>query len=264
VIHFAAFKAVGESVREPLKYFRNNIDSLLVLLELMPQYGVPSFVFSSSCTVYGIPDQLPVTEASPIQPAASPYGYTKQAGERIIEDTRKAEIPIAAATLRYFNPIGAHPSGKIGELPLGKPENLVPYITQTAAGIREQLTIFGNDYNTPDGTCLRDYIHVMDLAEAHVIALEWLKKQPHSAMNEAFNLGTGQGNSVKEVVDTFEKVSGQPLNYTFGPRRAGDVPAIYADVSKARRMLGWQTVRSLDDALADAWNWQLVLTQESG
>lgn len=263
IIHFAAYKAVGESVRAPIKYYRNNIDSLLVLLELMPKFEVGQIVFSSSCTVYGIPDELPVTEHSPVQPAASPYGYTKQVGERLIEDVRKAEMRLKAATLRYFNPIGAHPSTKIGELPLGKPENLVPYITQTAASIREQLTINGNDYDTPDGTCIRDYIHVMDLAKAHVVAMEWLQKQQSTAMNEIFNLGAGTGSSVKEVVDAFENVTGQSLNYTYGPRRAGDVPAIYADVSKAGQILGWRTERSLEQALADAWKWQVALGEQA-
>ncbi len=261
IIHFAAYKAVGESVREPLKYYRNNIDSLLALLHIKKNMVIPNFVFSSSCTVYGVPDQLPVSEESPVKAAASPYGYTKQAGERIIHDAQAAGVPIKAAILRYFNPIGAHPSGKIGELPLGKPENLIPYVTQTAAGIREKLTIFGKDYETPDGTAIRDYIHVMDIAEAHVRALEWLEESKNENVVETFNLGTGKGNSVMEVIKTFEHISGQKLNYTFGPRRAGDVPAVYADVRKAREILGWKAKRTLEDSLRDAWRWQELLSK---
>ncbi len=260
IIHFAAYKAVGESVREPLKYYRNNVGSLLNVLELQRQFGIPYFVFSSSCTVYGVPDELPVTETSPVKKAQSPYGFTKQVGEQILFDLQKAASESAKSViLRYFNPIGAHPSGLIGELPLGEPENLVPYITQTAAGIREQLTIFGKDYETPDGTAIRDYIHVMDLAEAHVRAIDWLAEKRSEAGTEVFNLGAGSGSSVKEVVETFEEVSGLKLNYRYGPRRPGDVPAIYANADKALKILGWAVQRKLSDALRDAWNWQQQL-----
>ncbi len=260
VIHFAAFKAVGESVAQPLKYYRNNIDSLLTLLELMVQYQVNHFVFSSSCTVYGQPDQLPVDENCPLLEAASPYGYTKQVSERIIRDAQHAYPQLTCALLRYFNPIGAHESGKIGELPYGIPNNLVPFITQTAAGLRPQLTVFGDDYNTPDGTCIRDYIHVTDLAQAHVKALNWLEKNPSQC--EAFNLGQGTGNSVLQVIQTFEKISGKPLNYTIGKRRDGDVEQVWADASKANRILHWKTQRNLEKALEDAWRWQLNLQKD--
>jgi UDP-glucose 4-epimerase len=261
IIHFAAYKAVGESVRKPLMYYRNNVGSLLTVLELQRQFGIPYFVFSSSCTVYGVPDALPVTESSPVKKAQSPYGFTKQVGEQILFDLQKAAFQFSnSVILRYFNPIGAHPSGLIGELPLGEPENLVPYITQTAAGIRQVLTIFGKDYDTADGTAIRDYIHVMDLAEAHVKALEYLARvSDKKGMTEVFNLGMGHGSSVKEVVETFEDVSAVKLNYQYGPRRPGDVPAIYANADKARQKLGWQCRRSLRDALRDAWQWQKQL-----
>lgn len=255
VIHFAAFKAVGESVRNPLKYYHNNVRSTQVLLEAMLRAECSKLVFSSSCTVYGQPEQLPVSEATPFGKAESPYGFTKQISERMISETAAAfPQQLVAALLRYFNPIGAHPSGQIGELPLGPPENLVPYITQTAAGLRDTLTVFGNDYNTSDGTCIRDYIHVCDLAEAHVAALAWLDKQAEGC--EPFNLGTGAGNSVQEVIDTFVATTGVELPYRIGGRRPGDVEQIYAEATKAREHFGWSTKRSLKEALADAWNWQ--------
>ncbi len=257
VIHFAAYKAVGESVQEPLRYYRNNLDALLTLLEVMLEVGVRDVIFSSSCTVYGEPEQLPVTEASPVLPALSPYGNTKQIGEEILRDAVSAGKPLRVVSLRYFNPIGAHPSALIGELPIGVPNNLVPYITQTAAGLRPELVIFGDDYATPDGTCIRDYIHVMDLAEAHVAALRSLHRLGHSASYfDVFNIGTGRGASVLEVVQAFEEVSGRPLPYRIGPRRPGDVAAVYADATKAQERLGWVARRSLREALADAWRWE--------
>lgn len=262
VIHFAAFKAVGESVQKPLAYFRNNVGSLLTLLQVMPEFGVKSLVFSSSCTVYGNPDALPVTEATPTKPATSPYGRTKQMCEDIVHDVSAAnDNVLRTILLRYFNPIGAHESAKIGELPLGTPNNLVPFITQTAAGIREKLTIFGNDYDTPDGTNVRDYIHVVDLAKAHVVAVQRLLDHKASETVETFNVGTGHGNTVLEVVQAFEQASGQKLNYSIGPRRAGDVPAIYADATKAETVLGFKTTTSLLDSLASAWKWQLSLSE---
>lgn len=258
VIHFAAYKAVGESVNNPLKYYHNNINSLLVVLKAMKEYNCLNFVFSSSCTVYGQPDSLPVTESTEAKPAESPYGFTKQIGEQIIMDHSNALPYLSSALLRYFNPIGAHPSGLIGELPHGTPNNLVPYITQTAAGLLPSLTVYGSDYNTADGTCIRDYIHVVDLAQAHVAALTWLDTQDHVC--EAFNLGSGRGHSVLEVVRSFEKISGQSLNYDLGPRRPGDVEQIYASPSKANQVLNWETKLDLEDALEDAWNWQKKLT----
>lgn len=254
VIHFAAFKAVGESAELPLKYYRNNLDSLLVVLQLMEEFDCNELVFSSSCTVYGQPDSLPVDEKCPPQPATSPYGYSKQVCERILQDTVFARPNLKCALLRYFNPIGAHPSALIGELPYGIPNNLVPYITQTAAGLRSKLTIHGNDYNTPDGTCIRDFIHVCDLAIAHVKALQWLDSQKTAC--ESFNLGQGKGNSVKEVVDTFVRINRAPINIEVGPRRQGDVEQVWADVSKSSRVLDWRTQRSLEDALKDAWKWE--------
>ncbi len=256
-IHFAAYKAVGESVAKPLMYYENNIGSLLVLLKTMLAFECHLLVFSSSCTVYGTPDKLPVTEASPMQEAESPYGYTKQVSERIIADTCQAHPELAAVALRYFNPIGAHPSAHIGELPLGVPNNLVPFVTQTAAGIRPELVVFGNDYNTPDGTNIRDYIHVVDLAIAHVKTLEYLQKEDVSY--DVINVGTGRGHSVLEVVHTFEQVSGRPLPHRIGPRRPGDVEEVYAAVDKARTTLGWQARYTLEDALRDAWRWQQSL-----
>jgi UDP-glucose 4-epimerase len=257
VIHFAAFKAVGESVAQPAKYYENNIGSLANLIQVMENHGMPALVFSSSCTVYGEPDQLPVTESAPEKPANSPYGYTKQVCEQLIRDGVRAEIGLNVVTLRYFNPIGAHPSGRIGELPLGKPNNLVPFITQTAAGIRKELTIFGDDYHTSDGTCVRDYIHVVDLARAHVKALEYIQNQEARNSNTVVNIGTGRGASVLEVVKEFEKVTGKRLNYRIGARRPGDVEAVWA--ASESNVLGWQARHSLSDALKDAWNWQLAL-----
>jgi UDP-glucose 4-epimerase len=260
IIHFAAFKAVGESMEQPLRYYRNNLNSVITILEVMLEQKVPYLIFSSSCTVYGNPDQLPVTEATPLQPAASVYGNTKSVGEEIIRDTVSAGNPLKAIALRYFNPIGAHPSAHIGELPRGVPNNLVPFVTQTAAGIRPELTVFGTDYDTPDGSCIRDYIHVMDLAEAHVAALRYLIDKIQMPMHyDTYNVGTGQGNSVLEIIKTFEEVSGQPLRYNIGKRRMGDIPAIYGDVSKAAQRFGWRTKRSLRDALTDAWRWQQTL-----
>ncbi len=260
VIHFAAFKAVGESVQKPLAYFQNNVGSLLTLLKVMPEFGVENLVFSSSCTVYGIPDALPVTEATPTKPASSPYGRTKQMCEDIVHDVSgAADNKLRTILLRYFNPIGAHASARIGELPLGVPNNLVPFITQTAAGLREKLTIFGNDYDTTDGTNVRDYIHVVDLAKSHVVAVQRLLDRKASETVETFNVGTGHGNSVLEVVQTFEQASGQKVNYVIGPRRPGDVPAIYADATKAAEVLGFKTETSLADSLASAWKWQQAL-----
>lgn len=260
VIHFAAYKAVGESVAQPLKYYRNNLDSLLLLLELMPAYNVRNFVFSSSCTVYGQPEHLPVTEETPRLPAQSPYGNTKAIGEDIIRDAVHAKIPVKALALRYFNPIGAHPSAEIGELPLGVPANLVPFITQTAAGIRPSLTVYGDDYNTPDGTCVRDYIDVMDLADAHVQALKKLIEAQDESTYDVINIGTGRGETVLNVIKTFEQATGVKVNYSIGPRRAGDVEQVYADVSKANRVLEWQAQRSLAESLRDAWQWQQKLS----
>ena len=256
VIHFAAFKAVGESYAEPLKYYHNNIESTRILLEAVYRAGVKNFVFSSSCTVYGQPDKLPVTEMSPVKKAESPYGRTKQICEDMLEDFLTAGNPVQVISLRYFNPIGAHPSAQIGELPIGVPNNLVPFITQSAIGKRPALTIFGNDYDTPDGTCIRDYIHVVDLARAHVRSLEFLTKRNFNPEFMIFNLGTGQGTSVQEVVDTFEKVTGIKLTYNYGARRPGDVVQVYADVSKASEVLGWNSELTLKDALRDAWAWE--------
>jgi len=263
VIHFAAFKAVGESVKEPLKYYRNNVVSMISLLHEMEKAGVKNLVFSSSCTVYGIPDALPVTEKTPVKKPFSPYGITKQIGEDILTDLVKSgNSSLKSIALRYFNPIGAHSSGKIGELPIGLPNNLVPFITQTAAGLRDKLTVFGNDYPTPDGFNIRDYIHVVDLAKAHVIAVKRLLAGKSEPL-EIYNIGTGKGNSVLEVIKAFEKVSGQKLNYQIGPRRDGDVPEIYADVTKSATELGFKTETSLEDSLLSAWNWQLALVKES-
>ncbi len=258
VIHFAASKAVGESVEKPLFYYQNNVGSILVLLELMKKYNSGSLIFSSSCTVYGQPDELPVTELSPKKVAESPYGNTKQICEEIIQDVTKSTSAIRAVALRYFNPIGAHPTSHIGELPIGVPGNLVPFITQSAAGLRGPLTIYGDDYNTPDGTCVRDYIHVVDLAKAHVSSLQYLSN--NSEPFDIFNIGTGQGNTVLEVVEAFKNVSGVPLNYTIGPRRAGDVEKVFGNVAKSQRLLGWQTELTMEDSLRDAWNWQVQLS----
>lgn len=258
IIHFAAYKAVGESVEKPLMYYRNNIDTLLSLLEISRKHDIAHLVFSSSCTVYGQPDKLPVTEQSPKKPAESPYGNTKQICEEILEDTVSSKMSVKAIALRYFNPIGAHPTAAIGELPLGIPNNLIPYVTQTAAGMREKLTIFGDDYDTPDGTCVRDYIHVVDLAKAHVSALQYLEKQT-MPFYDMFNIGTGQGNTVLDVIRTFEEVNGIKLNYNIGPRRSGDVEKVYADVTKSSQVLGWKAELDLGDSLKDAWRWQQSL-----
>lgn len=256
VIHFAASKAVGESVVKPLKYYENNINTLVYVLKSVVGLDASNFIFSSSCTVYGQADKLPILESAPVKEAESPYGNTKQIGEEIIRDVCKVNTNLNAISLRYFNPIGAHESTKIGELPLGVPQNLVPFITQTAAGIREQLSVFGDDYPTPDGTCIRDYIHVVDLAKAHVVALQRLLDKKNKDTYEVFNIGTGKGSSVMEVIKSFEKVSGQKLNYKIAPRRAGDVIQAYADTTKSNIELGWKAELTLDDALLSAWKWQ--------
>ena len=262
VIHFAAYKAVGESVAEPLKYYQNNLGSLLVLLELMEKFKVHNLVFSSSCTVYGQPDELPVTEKTPTKPASSPYGRTKQICEDILSDLTKSESPVRSIALRYFNPVGAHESALIGELPNGVPNNLIPFVTQTAAGIREQITVYGDDYNTPDGTCIRDYIHVVDLADAHIKAFEYLDKVEEKSFYDTINVGTGKGNSVLEVIQAFEKVSGEKLNYRIGERRPGDVEQVYANVDKANKELNWETKYDLERSLADSWRWQQALSKK--
>lgn len=259
VIHFAAFKAVGESTEQPLKYYSNNLGSLLVLLDFMKENSISDLVFSSSCTVYGQPDVLPVTESTPRKDAESPYGNTKKICEDILVDYVKSKAGIRVIALRYFNPVGAHPSGKIGELPIGRPNNLVPFITQTAAGIREKLTVFGDDYDTPDGSCVRDFIHVMDLADAHVKAFTYLNDKP-SDFYDVFNVGTGNGNTVLEVIHTFEKVNDLKLNYEIGPRRAGDVVKIWADTKKINSVLGWKPSKTLEDSMRDSWNWQKGLS----
>jgi UDP-glucose 4-epimerase len=255
IIHFAAFKAVGESVEKPLMYFENNIVSLINLLKCVQEFHIPYFVFSSSCTVYGNPDVIPVTEATPPKAAESPYGYTKQMGEQIINEFTKASIS-QSILLRYFNPVGAHPSAFIGELPIGKPNNLVPVITQTAIGKLPKVTVFGADYPTRDGSCIRDYIHVCDIAHAHTLALEFLIKGKTRKKCEVFNLGSGNGITVLEAIKSFEQVSGQKLNYEIGPRRAGDVVAIYANNDYARTQLQWDLKYSLNDMMASAWKWE--------
>ena len=256
IIHFAALKAVGESVTEPLKYYKNNIGSLVTIIGLMSKYNVPNLVFSSSCTVYGEADYLPVDEQHRIKTAESPYASTKQMCEQIISDCLKSAKLKSAVVLRYFNPVGAHPSGLIGELPLGTPNNLIPFITQTAAGIREELSVFGNNYNTKDGTCVRDYIHVVDLAEAHVKSLDYLGLKKPSVN---LNIGTGKGSSVLETIKTFERVNNLKLKYTIGNKRDGDIEKIFADTSLSEETLEWKASRSLDDAMKDAWKWQLYL-----
>lgn len=263
VLHFAAHKAVGESMAKPAMYAANNVGGLGVLLEVASAHDVDNIVFSSSCTVYGEPEDMPVAESAPFQRAESPYGWTKQACERVLEDHAAARGAAHVALLRYFNPIGAHPSANIGELPLGVPNNLIPFLTQAVSGIRKALTVFGGDYATPDGTCIRDYLHVMDLAEAHVAALQWCLDQPDDqSVIRPFNLGTGKGASVLEVIQGFERATGQKVPYTMGERREGDVVAIWADPSRAANELGWRTTRSLDTSLADAWRWQEKLNQE--
>lgn len=255
VIHFAASKAVGESVENPLLYYENNINALVYVLQSLAALPQANFIFSSSCTVYGQAKQMPITEDASVQPAISPYGNTKQIGEEIITDTAKV-TGINAILLRYFNPIGSHPTAEIGELPLGVPQNLVPFITQTAIGLREKLSVFGDDYPTPDGTAIRDYIHVVDLAKAHVVALQRLLQQKNTEKVETFNLGTGTGSSVLEVIKTFEKVSGKPLNYQIVGRREGDITEAYANTDKANTVLGWKAESTLEEALASAWNWE--------
>lgn len=262
IIHFAASKAVGESVQKPLPYYRNNIVTLINLLGLMPEFGIEAFVFSSSCTVYGQPDILPVTEDAPVKPAMSPYGNTKQISEEIIRDTIHAGMPVKSIILRYFNPIGAHPSAEIGELPNGVPQNLVPFITQTAIGIREELSVFGNDYNTPDGSCVRDFINVVDLAKAHVIAINRLLESKSDAPLEIYNLGTGTGVSVLELIKTFEESTGVKVHYKISGRREGDIEKVWADAGHANRMLGWAAKESLKDTIVSAWNWQKRLHEK--
>lgn len=263
IIHFAASKAVGESVEKPLLYYRNNIVSLINLLELMPKYHVKGIIFSSSCTVYGQPseDNLPVTEEAPIQKALSPYGNTKQINEEIICDYIHSGAPIKSIILRYFNPIGAHPSAYIGELPNGVPMNLIPFVTQTAIGVRKELKIFGNDYNTPDGTCIRDYIYVVDLAKAHVAAMARVLDQDTDAV-EVFNVGTGKGVSTLEVVEGFEKATGVKVNWSYAPRREGDIEKVWGNVDKANNVLGWKAETPLEDVLASAWRWQKKLRED--
>ena len=256
IIHFAASKAVGESVQKPLLYYRNNLDSLLNLLELMGEFNIKSFVFSSSCTVYGQPDELPVTENAPIKPALSPYGNTKQIAEEIIKDTVHSGAAIQSIILRYFNPIGAHPSAKIGELPLGVPQNLIPFVTQTAAGIRKELSVFGNDYNTPDGSCIRDYINVVDLAKAHVIAVTRMLENNMKDTVEIFNLGTGRGLSVLEIIKTFQEVTGVDLPYKIVDRREGDIEKVWANPEYANNELGWTAGETVEETLLSAWKWQ--------
>lgn len=255
IIHFAAFKAVGESVQKPLDYYENNIGSLVYLLQEMRDRNIDNFIFSSSCTVYGQADELPITENAPTKPTESPYGNTKQIGEEIIRDACKAN-GLNAIALRYFNPIGAHESTKIGELPLGVPQNLIPYVTQTAAGIREQLSIFGDDYDTPDGTAVRDYIHVVDLANAHIAALQRLIDKKNQNNFEYFNVGTGTGSSVLEVVKAFESATNQKLNYKIVGRREGDITAAYANTDIANKELNWKAIKTLEEALKSAWDWQ--------
>ncbi|MDA8850390.1 UDP-glucose 4-epimerase GalE [Flavobacteriaceae bacterium] len=256
VIHFAASKAVGESVDKPLMYYENNLNTLVYILQQLQQKENSNFIFSSSCTVYGQADELPITESAPIKPAESPYGNTKQIGEEIIKDSCKVASNLNAIALRYFNPIGAHESVNIGELPIGVPQNLVPFITQTGIGLREQLSVFGNDYPTKDGTCIRDYIHVVDLAKAHVSALKRLVEEKNTSNYEVFNIGTGKGSSVLEVISAFEEVSNQQLNYKIVDRREGDVIAAFADTTKANTVLGWKAQSSLKEALLSAWKWE--------
>ena len=263
IIHFAASKAVGESVEKPLLYYRNNINSLINLLELMPKYDVKGIIFSSSCTVYGQPtaENLPVTEQAPIQKALSPYGNTKQINEEIIQDFIHSGAPIKSVILRYFNPIGAHPTALIGELPLGVPMNLIPFVTQTAIGIRKELKVFGNDYDTPDGTCIRDYIYVVDLAKAHVKAMTRVLDGDGDKL-EYFNIGTGRGLSTLEVVEGFEKATGVKVNWEYAPRREGDIEKVWGNVDKANKVLGWKADTPVEDVLASAWKWQLKLRED--
>lgn len=263
VIHFAAYKTVPESVEQPLKYYENNLMSLINLLNAMKRHGIGRFVFSSSCTVYGQPDQLPVTEQSPIKEATSPYGNTKQISEEIIHDAIRAGDPIRAISLRYFNPIGAHPSGLIGELPLKVPDNLLPYLTQTAIGIREELRVFGDDYKTPDGSAIRDYIDVADLSRAHVMAIDRLLAGKNRSEFEIFNLGTGKGLSVFEIINTFIRATGVEFKYKVVGRRAGDVEQVWADTSLANNELGWKAVIPLEETMRSAWNWEQRFRKEN-
>jgi UDP-glucose 4-epimerase len=258
VMHFAAYKSVGESVSKPLEYYSNNLNSLIALLDVMKENNVKDIIFSSSCTVYGEPDTIPVNESAPFKRAESPYGATKQMCERILEDTHTMGLRIIS--LRYFNPIGAHPSALIGELPVGVPNNLVPYITQTAAGKRKQLIVFGNDYNTPDGSCIRDFIHVIDLALAHIKAMEYLNRITTKNLYDTFNLGTGIGVSVLELIEKFEKITRVKLNYVIGPRRSGDIEKVYADPGKANSKLEWSTKFSVEEALLHSWQWEKGIT----
>ena len=263
IIHFAAYKSVGESVENPLLYFQNNLDSLINILRCAEEFHIPHFVFSSSCTVYGNPDKIPVTENTPFKPAQSPYGSTKQMGEEIVQQVMNSSTDMKAILLRYFNPVGAHSSGHIGEIPIGKPANLIPAITQTAIGKLPQMQVFGNDYPTKDGSCVRDYIHVSDIAHAHTLALHYLIENKNETNCDVFNLGSGSGYTVLELIKVFEKISAQSLNYYIAPRRPGDVIAIYANMDKAKNLLGWNTKYTLEDMLQTAWNWELKLKQDS-
>lgn len=261
IIHFAASKAVGESVYKPLEYYRNNIVTLLNLLDLMPEFGIEGIVFSSSCTVYGQPDVLPVTEDAPVKPALSPYGNTKQISEEILRDAIHAGLPFKSVILRYFNPIGAHPGAEIGELPNGVPQNLVPFLTQAAMGIRSELSVFGNDYDTPDGSCIRDYIHVVDLAKAHVVAMDRMLENKTEDKLEIFNLGTGRGVSVLELIGAFEKGTGVKVPYKIAGRREGDIEKVWANPERANKTLGWTARETVEDTLISAWNWQKKLRE---
>lgn len=262
IIHFAAYKAVGESVQKPLMYFENNLTSLINLLKCVQEFEVPFFVFSSSCTVYGSPDEIPVTEKTPPKPAESPYGYTKQMGEQIINEFAKSS-GTQCILLRYFNPVGAHPSIQIGEMPIGKPQNLVPAIAQTAIGKLPKMVVFGDDYDTRDGSCIRDYIHVSDIAHAHTLSIQYLENQKTPVLCEVFNLGTGNGVTVLEAIKSFEKVSGIKLNYEIGPRRSGDIVAIYANNNLAKEKLGWNPKFSLDEMMLTAWEWEQKLKADA-
>ncbi len=263
IINFAASKAVGESVVKPLLYYRNNLNTLTNLLELMPEFGVKGFVFSSSCTVYGEPDVNPVTEETKIKKATSPYGNTKQISEEIITDYITSGAPIKSIILRYFNPVGSHPSAEIGELPNGTPQNLIPYLTQTAIGIRKELSVFGDDYDTPDGSCIRDFINVVDLAKAHVCALDRMLGNDKSDNLEIYNIGTGNGVSVLELINTFESATGVKVPYRIAPRRVGDIEKVWGDASKANKVLGWKAEKSLADTMLSAWNWQKKLRERN-
>lgn len=262
IIHFAASKAVGESVQKPLLYYKNNLVSLINLLELMPEFNVKGIVFSSSCTVYGEPDVNPIDETAPIKPAASPYGNTKQINEEIIQDFVTSGANIKSIILRYFNPVGAHPTAELGELPNGVPQNLVPFITQTAMGIRKELSVFGDDYDTPDGSCVRDFINVVDLAKAHVVAIDRMLQDKSPEKVEIFNLGTGNGVSVLQLINIFEKVSGAKVNYKIVDRRVGDIVKIWAEPSKANNVLGWTAKETIEDTMASAWKWQQKLREK--